>query len=259
MTDPVTVSTGQTYDRVSIQKWLKSGNMICPKTGEKLTSTEMVPNTSLKKLIQQFCAEYGVSLAKSRKKNRDISRTILPGSPANGEAIRFLSEFLTVSLGYAVETAERAEINNRKRGLKSIIAVLKSGKKTEAKQIAAATRALSAGAVPILLGLLESSERVELKTDTLAVLSTLADSFEGSMEIVQAGIAIDFEIIEFYRNASRKGILRFDSAFTGMATEQPKQATEEANIDLFEDDDEFEEFEIGQGGFLFLFSFSQNV
>ncbi|KAM0043887.1 hypothetical protein Hanom_Chr08g00735041 [Helianthus anomalus] len=29
-------------------------------------------------------------------------------------------------------------------------------------------------------------------------------------------------------------------------TEQQKAATEEAKIDLFEDDDEFEEFEIGQ-------------
>ncbi|XP_073022942.1 protein DELETION OF SUV3 SUPPRESSOR 1(I)-like [Primulina eburnea] len=29
-----------------------------------------------------------------------------------------------------------------------------------------------------------------------------------------------------------------------MATEQPKPATEEAKMDLFEDDDEFEEFEI---------------
>ncbi|XP_022894527.1 protein DSS1 HOMOLOG ON CHROMOSOME V-like isoform X1 [Olea europaea var. sylvestris] len=31
-----------------------------------------------------------------------------------------------------------------------------------------------------------------------------------------------------------------------MAAEQPKEATEDAKIDLFEDDDEFEEFEIGQ-------------
>ncbi|XP_073059356.1 protein DELETION OF SUV3 SUPPRESSOR 1(I)-like isoform X1 [Primulina eburnea] len=30
----------------------------------------------------------------------------------------------------------------------------------------------------------------------------------------------------------------------GMATEQPKPTTEELKIDLFEDDDEFEEFEI---------------
>ncbi|KAL4295649.1 hypothetical protein GQ457_12G008100 [Hibiscus cannabinus] len=31
-----------------------------------------------------------------------------------------------------------------------------------------------------------------------------------------------------------------------MATEQPKPATEEVKLDLFEDDDEFEEFEINE-------------
>ncbi|KAK8518207.1 hypothetical protein V6N13_027682 [Hibiscus sabdariffa] len=31
-----------------------------------------------------------------------------------------------------------------------------------------------------------------------------------------------------------------------MATEQPKSATEEVKLDLFEDDDEFEEFEINE-------------
>nr|DAD27995.1 TPA_asm: hypothetical protein HUJ06_029463 [Nelumbo nucifera] len=30
MTDPVTVSTGQTYDRSSIQKWLRAGHNTCP-------------------------------------------------------------------------------------------------------------------------------------------------------------------------------------------------------------------------------------
>lgn len=35
-------------------------------------------------------------------------------------------------------------------------------------------------------------------------------------------------------------------------TEQPKAAIEEAKIDLFEDDDEFEEFEIDQGNLLYL-------
>ncbi|KAF2314695.1 hypothetical protein GH714_030059 [Hevea brasiliensis] len=53
MLDPVTVSTGQTYDRSSIEKWFKAGNMICPKTGERLKNTELVPNTTFRKFIQQ--------------------------------------------------------------------------------------------------------------------------------------------------------------------------------------------------------------
>ena len=64
MTDPVTISTGQTYDRVSIQQWLKSGNRTCPKTGAKLKNTELVPNITLRKLIHQFCVDHGVSLTK---------------------------------------------------------------------------------------------------------------------------------------------------------------------------------------------------
>ncbi|XP_065876170.1 U-box domain-containing protein 19-like [Euphorbia lathyris] len=98
MTDPVTISTGQTYDRPSIEKWLKAGNIICPKTGEKLRNTELVPNSSLLKLIQRFCADYGVSLSKSGSRTRDITRTILPGSPAAAETIKVLSRFLAKRL-----------------------------------------------------------------------------------------------------------------------------------------------------------------
>lgn len=39
-----------------------------------------------------------------------------------------------------------------------------------------------------------------------------------------------------------------------MATE-PKPSTEDVKIDLFKDDDEFEEFEINEGTNLFLFFF----
>lgn len=103
MTDPVTISTGQTYDRASIQKWLKAGNKTCPKTGENLSSTELVPNTTLKKLIQQFCTDNRVSFSKSCNRNRDITRTISPGSSAAAHAMQFLSWFLTRRLVFGTE------------------------------------------------------------------------------------------------------------------------------------------------------------
>ncbi|KAL3818634.1 hypothetical protein ACJIZ3_004539 [Penstemon smallii] len=316
MSDPVTISTGQTYDRASIQKWLKSGNLICPKTGEQLKSTEMVPNTNLKKLIHQFCAEYGVSLTKSRTKNCDVSSTILPGSPASAEAIRFLSEFLALRLSYGTDYQQnkaayeirllaKSNLFNRtclveagtippllelldsndfsmqenavsallklskqptgqkeivkNGGLGSIVLVLKNGKKLEARQTAAATifylcsthehrktigekvetipallelikegtingkknsivamfalllyyrnreRAILAGAVPVLLGLLVSCERDELKTDALAVLSTLADSFDGSMEILRvSGLSLVVRLLRSIESRAGK-------------------------------------------------------
>ncbi|KAH0762631.1 hypothetical protein KY290_018704 [Solanum tuberosum] len=315
MTDPVTVSTGQTYDRASIQKWLKSGNLLCPKTGETLKSTELVPNSSLRNLIQQFCADNGISIAKSRKKNRDISRTILPGNPAAAEAIKFLSEFVACRLyfgsdqqktkaAYEIRLLAKSNIFNRSvlieaatipallqmlssndpsmqehsisallklskhsngkkvimenRGLNSILGVLKNGLKLESKQIAAAIifyisspreyrkligenpevfpalvdlikygtscgkknaivaifglllshrnheRALGAGTVPALVNLLASSDKVELNTDALAVLATLAERTEGSFAILEAS-ALPVILNQLQNTTSRAG------------------------------------------------------
>ncbi|KAJ9704106.1 hypothetical protein PVL29_005408 [Vitis rotundifolia] len=53
-TDPVTLSTGQTYDRSSIEKWLDAGNLTCPVTMQKLHDPSMVPNHTLRHLIDQW-------------------------------------------------------------------------------------------------------------------------------------------------------------------------------------------------------------
>ncbi|XP_078444539.1 U-box domain-containing protein 11-like [Wolffia australiana] len=54
MRDPVVVSTGQTYERSSIQKWLDSGKVTCPKTRQKLDSLELTPNQTLRRLIARW-------------------------------------------------------------------------------------------------------------------------------------------------------------------------------------------------------------
>ncbi|XP_062096417.1 U-box domain-containing protein 26-like [Humulus lupulus] len=52
--DPVTLSTGQTYDRSSIEKWLAAGNLTCPVTMQKLHDPTMVPNHTLRHLIDRW-------------------------------------------------------------------------------------------------------------------------------------------------------------------------------------------------------------
>ncbi|KAE8696259.1 putative disease resistance protein RGA3-like isoform X1 [Hibiscus syriacus] len=52
--DPVTLSTGQTYDRSSIQEWFAYGNLTCPVTMQKLHDPSLVPNHNLRHLIQQW-------------------------------------------------------------------------------------------------------------------------------------------------------------------------------------------------------------
>ncbi|XP_039026206.1 U-box domain-containing protein 26-like isoform X1 [Hibiscus syriacus] len=54
LSDPVTLSTGQTYDRSSIENWFAYGNLTCPVTMQKLHDPSLVPNHNLRHFIQQW-------------------------------------------------------------------------------------------------------------------------------------------------------------------------------------------------------------
>lgn len=64
MRDPVTVSTGITYDRENIEKWLFSTkNSTCPVTKQVLSCNDLTPNHTLRRLIQSWCilnASFGI-------------------------------------------------------------------------------------------------------------------------------------------------------------------------------------------------------
>ncbi|KAJ8632352.1 hypothetical protein MRB53_025688 [Persea americana] len=56
MKDPVTLSTGMTYDRESIDLWLFTYKRnACPITKQPLTDFSLTPNTTLLRLIQSWC------------------------------------------------------------------------------------------------------------------------------------------------------------------------------------------------------------
>ncbi|OIT28003.1 PREDICTED: U-box domain-containing protein 9 [Nicotiana attenuata] len=62
MRDPVIVSTGQTYDRPFIQKWLKAGNRTCPRTQQVLSQTILTPNHLIREMISQWCKNNGIQM-----------------------------------------------------------------------------------------------------------------------------------------------------------------------------------------------------
>ncbi|PKU71257.1 U-box domain-containing protein 26 [Dendrobium catenatum] len=53
-TDPVTLTTGQTYDRPSIEKWLAGGNSTCPVTMQRLPDFSAVPNHTLRQYVNRW-------------------------------------------------------------------------------------------------------------------------------------------------------------------------------------------------------------
>jgi hypothetical protein len=76
MRDPVTVSTGQTYDRNSIESWINTGNTTCPVTRVNLTDFTFIPNHTLRRLIQEWCVAnraFGVQRIPTPKQPADPS------------------------------------------------------------------------------------------------------------------------------------------------------------------------------------------
>ncbi|XVF28856.1 hypothetical protein REPUB_Repub15cG0068200 [Reevesia pubescens] len=57
MKDPVTLCTGITYDRESIERWVEAGNETCPVTKQVLKTFDQIPNHILRRMIQDWCVE----------------------------------------------------------------------------------------------------------------------------------------------------------------------------------------------------------
>jgi hypothetical protein len=84
MRDSVVLCTGQSYKRSSIEPWLEAGNHTCPATMQTLASLELVPNHTLRCLIQNWCEAHG-------------------GGSSSGALVQLL---LTPSVPVAVDTVE---------------------------------------------------------------------------------------------------------------------------------------------------------
>lgn len=106
MRDPVVVSTGQTYDRSSITLWLESGHTTCPKTGQTLTHTDLIPNSALKNLIALWCREQKIPFESTELNVK--SNGVVTNKTAL-EATRMTVSFLVNKLkaSQAIESANR--------------------------------------------------------------------------------------------------------------------------------------------------------
>ncbi|KAJ0764749.1 putative U box domain, armadillo-like helical, Zinc finger, RING/FYVE/PHD-type [Helianthus annuus] len=89
MKDPVTLSTGITYDRENVERWIyEDGKNTCPVTGVVLTSLEPVPNHTIRKMIQDWCVE---------NKSYGFDRIPTPRAPvSSGQVVRILSKIVAM-------------------------------------------------------------------------------------------------------------------------------------------------------------------
>ncbi|CAA7052280.1 unnamed protein product [Microthlaspi erraticum] len=132
MKDPVIVSTGQTYERSYIQRWIDCGNLRCPKTQQKLENFTLTPNYVLRSLISQWCTKHNIE---SKTKNSDGS---LAGDMS---AIRAVVRKLSTT----------RSIQERKNALSKLRSL---SKRSMDNRILIA----EAGAIPVLIKLLTSED-----------------------------------------------------------------------------------------------------
>ncbi|KAL1336771.1 hypothetical protein HN51_031178 [Arachis hypogaea] len=183
MRDPVIVSSGHSYDRVSIARWINSGHHTCPKSGQRLIHTALVPNYALKSLIQQWCYEnklpvndptMSVLKVNSSKKNFNANSL---------DAIKMTAEFLVGKLATgSADTQRKAAYKLR--------LLAKCG--MDSRKIIA-----EAGAIPFLVTLLLSNDP-RIQEQAVTALLNLSIFDNNKILIMAAGKAIEniIEVLE---------------------------------------------------------------
>lgn len=73
MYDPVIISSGQTYERICIEKWFSDGHNTCPKTQQKLAHLCLTPNYCVKGLIASWCDQNGVPVPDGPPESLDLN------------------------------------------------------------------------------------------------------------------------------------------------------------------------------------------
>ncbi|XP_076905643.1 U-box domain-containing protein 30-like [Bidens hawaiensis] len=72
MQDPVTLCTGQTYERSNILKWFSLGHFTCPTTMQELWDDSVTPNKTLHQLIYTWFSQKYLQM---KKKSEDVAGT----------------------------------------------------------------------------------------------------------------------------------------------------------------------------------------
>ncbi|KAL2328747.1 hypothetical protein Fmac_022174 [Flemingia macrophylla] len=167
MRDPVIVSTGQTYERACIEKWLQAGHGTCPKTQQTLTSTVLTPNYVLRSLIAQWCEANGVEPPK-RPSSSQPSKSSSAYSPAERIKIDSLLQKLTSGSPEDQRSAAGEIRLLAKRNADNRVAIAE------------------AGAIPLLVGLLSVPDSRTQEHAVTALLNlSIYESNKGS--IVSSG------------------------------------------------------------------------
>ncbi|KAM0885396.1 hypothetical protein ACQ4PT_030364 [Festuca glaucescens] len=165
MKDPVIVSTGQTYERGCIERWLEAGHDTCPKTQQKLPNKSLTPNFVLRSLIAQWCEANGVEPPKR------------PAQQSNAPATCTASEHSKV-----IELLQKLSSQNL-ADQRAAAGMLRQLAKRSAENRACIGEA---GAIPILVSLLPTTD-VSTQEHVVTAILNLSIYEENKARIITSG------------------------------------------------------------------------
>jgi hypothetical protein len=186
MRDPVIIATGQTYDRTPITKWIQAGHSTCPKTGQKLSHTNLISNYALRSLISQWCEDNNVPFENegSSHKKKGVGIQHIHSTGASLEAMKLTATFLIQKLATGNDHV-------KKQVARELRLLSKAGAENR-------TCIAEAGGIPLLLPLLSSSD-AKAQEHAVTTLLNLSIVDENKIKIVAADHALDL-IIEVLKS-----------------------------------------------------------
>uniref|UniRef100_A0ACD5ZB70 Uncharacterized protein n=1 Tax=Avena sativa TaxID=4498 RepID=A0ACD5ZB70_AVESA len=201
MRSPVSLCTGVSYDRASIQRWIDSGNSTCPATMLPLPSTDLVPNLTLRRLIALWASTAAASssspaasavgptpAAAAAELLRQIADRSQDPCPALHKLAAFLSdddvdEFDKNALARAAGAAETlVSVLRRRRADASVeaavrvLAVMAASdciEEENRKRVATALLSDAASSVASLARVLRSGSSLEARIDAARLVDSL--------------------------------------------------------------------------------------
>ncbi|XP_027335256.1 U-box domain-containing protein 45-like [Abrus precatorius] len=117
MSDPVIIASGQTYERVCIEKWFSDGHNTCPKTQQKLQHFFLTPNYNVKGLVASWCEQNGIPIPEGPPESLDFNYWRLALSESDSTNSRSINSVNSCKLkGVKVVPLEESAISEQTGG-----------------------------------------------------------------------------------------------------------------------------------------------
>lgn len=158
MADPVIISSGQTYDRVSISRWIEDGHCTCPKSGQLLVHKKLIPNKALRNLITHWCVTHRILY--SPAEHSDLAAGYFPAAPASRATV----EANKATTCLLIQELRRGSVSGKAMAAREIRFLAKTGRENRAF-------IAESGAIPYLKNLLFSQSIVAQENAVTAILN----------------------------------------------------------------------------------------